>query len=215
MGNRLRVTEVFHSIQGEGTRVGLPAAFVRLTGCNLRCSWCDSTYTFSGGEWRDFEALYEDVETMPVVDHVCVTGGEPLLQSESLLFMQGLLERGYEVVLETGGGLFIGNVPKRVVKILDVKCPSSGEEGRNVWENVAHMDAHQDEYKFVLGGREDYEWARAVVYDRLLTGTILMSPVYGELSLADLSRWVLDDGLDVRVQTQLHKVIWGPNKRGV
>lgn len=210
----LRVTEIFNSIQGESTHVGRRCTFVRLTGCNLRCVWCDSEYTFKGGERMSLEDVLERVGGWDC-RLVEVTGGEPLLQKESHELIRRLCDSGYEVLIETGGSLDISGVDERATLIMDVKCPGSGEVERNRLENLDHLRP-QDELKFVIRDRADYEWSRELVRERQLDRwTVLFSPVWGELELIDLAQWVLDDALPVRVQTQLHKHIWGPDVHGV
>ncbi|MCB9506391.1 MAG: radical SAM protein [Myxococcales bacterium] len=213
---RLRVTEIFHSIQGESTHAGRPSYFVRLTGCNLRCRWCDSEYTFSGGEWMTFDAIFERMASFPRCDLVEVTGGEPLLQPAVNAFMAECLERGFEVMLETGGSLDLSPVPKDVRKIVDLKPPGSGEVDRNRWENLPLLQPW-DEIKAVLADRRDYEWARDACQREGLFGRVAVSfsPVFGELHPRQLAEWVLADALPARVQLQLHKFIWEPDARGV
>ncbi len=213
---RLRITEIFFSIQGESSLVGRPSAFIRLTGCDLRCAWCDSTYTFTGGEWRSLESIFEQV-CRPGVDLVCVTGGEPLLQKNVHPLMEGLLERGLEVSLETGGHRDISGVDPRVRRIVDLKAPGSGEVAKIRWENLEHL-SELDELKFVLADRADYEWARDQIREHGLAtraGALLMSPVHGALALDELAAWILEDVLPVRLQLQLHKYLWGADARGV
>lgn len=206
---RLRMTEVFHSLQGESTRVGLPTVFVRLTGCPLRCVWCDTAYAFTGGEWRTIDEILADVARYGTRT-VCVTGGEPLAQQACLGLLTALCEAGYSVSLETSGALDISGVDPRVSRIMDIKAPGSGESARNRWENIACLTAH-DEIKIVLADEADYLWAREAIGQHQLTArcTVLLSPVQGQLSPADLAEWVLRDRLDVRMQVQLHKIIWG------
>lgn len=210
---RLRITEIYPSIQGESTHVGKPCVFVRTTGCNLRCSWCDSTFTFHGGEWMELDAVVEQAHGYGI-HTVEVTGGEPLLQSGSVLLMQRLLELGHEVLLETSGSLSIAQVPEPVHVILDLKPPGSGEVERNLWSNVELLRPHH-EVKFVIASREDYEWARGVVHEQGLDRrcTVLFSPAWGKVPLPDLAAWVLEDRLPVRYQLQLHKVLWDPDAR--
>ncbi len=212
----LTVNEIFHSIQGESRRAGEPCVFVRLTACDLRCSWCDTPYAFHEGAKRSVEDVVADVEryACPLVE---VTGGEPLLQEDVYPLMERLLERGHTVMLETGGHRSIARVPSAVLKIVDVKCPGSGESHRNHLENLALLSSH-DEVKFVLKDRADYEFAREVVAAHNLVaraGAVLFSPVHGVLDARVLSEWVLADRLAVRVQLQLHKFIWSPETRGV
>lgn len=211
----LRVNEIFHSIQGESTHAGRPCVFVRLTGCNLRCVWCDTAHAFHDGS-----ALSVDDVVDRVAAYECglveVTGGEPLLQPESIDLMRALIDRGFEVLLETGGSLPIDAVPVGVARIVDVKCPGSGESDRNRWDNLETL-RRGDELKFVIAGRADYEWAADVVRRRALSerATVLFSPVHGELAGGDLARWVLEDALPVRVQLQMHKQLWPGVPRGV
>jgi 7-carboxy-7-deazaguanine synthase len=208
-GPRLRITEVFLSLQGESTRVGLPTVFVRLTGCPLRCGYCDTAYAFHGGQWHDLDALVEQVASFGV-HHVCVTGGEPLAQRACLDLLTALCDRGLSVSLETSGALDVGAVDARVSRIVDIKTPGSGEVGRNRWENLALLGSG-DEIKFVLCGREDYEWARDVIRERGLASrcTVLLSPSHGQLDPTQLADWIVADRLPVRFQVQLHKVLWG------
>ena len=215
MPHVLQVTEIFHSIQGESSQAGWPCVFVRLTGCNLRCVWCDTAYAFHGGRRMSVEEVLVEVEQYrcPMVE---LTGGEPLLQPEAIPLMEDLLRRGYRVLLETGGSLSIEHVPRGVVRIVDVKCPGSGESDRNRWENVGILE-REDELKFVVADREDYTWASRQVRERELARRcgVLFSPVHGRLHPGDLARWILEDGLPVRVQIQLHKVLWPCVERGV
>lgn len=206
----LRITEIFHSLQGESRTVGLPTVFVRLTGCPLRCQYCDTAYAFSGGE------LMSRVDILTAVadygaTHVTVTGGEPLAQPGCVDLLAELCDAGYEVSLETSGALPVSEVDPRVSKVLDLKTPASGECARNLYENVEHLTSI-DQVKFVICGRGDYEWTRLKMDELGLQGRvseILLSPSFGELEPADLAAWVLEDGLRVRVQLQLHKLIWG------
>lgn len=212
----MRITEIFYSIQGESTFAGAPCVFVRTTGCNLRCVWCDTAYAFYGG--RDM-SIDEILAEMDRIGRGCrlaeLTGGEPLLHKEIGTLARRLLERGYMVLCETSGSLDIGRLPHDVVKIVDVKCPGSGESHRNLWSNLGKLGP-RDEIKFVIRDRADYEWAVRVIDEKRLAGrTILFSPVWGELELKDLAEWILADGLPVRLQTQLHKHIWGPQAVGV
>jgi 7-carboxy-7-deazaguanine synthase len=212
---RLRMSELYVSVQGESTHVGKPCVFVRLTGCNLRCTWCDSTFTFTGGDWRDLDEVVAEVAALGV-HTVEVTGGEPLLQPNVNTLMARLLEAGHEVLLETSGSLSIAPVPPGVHIILDLKPPGSGEVDKNLWSNLDLLQPHH-EVKAVLTDRSDYEWARDIVRAHGLTRrcTVLFSPVWGQLAPQDLVRWILDDRLDVRFQLQLHKVVWEPDARGV
>ena len=211
----LRVNEIFHSIQGESTHAGRPCVFVRLTGCNLRCVWCDTAYAFHEGDSmsvRDVVARVEDYGCRLVE----ITGGEPLLQPEAIDLMRLLLAGGFEVLLETGGSLPIEGVPAGVKRIVDVKCPGSGESARNRWENLDALRPG-DELKFVVADRRDYEWAAAEVRARGLHERVpvLFSPVHPGLERSDLAGWVLADRLPVRVQLQMHKLIWPGVLRGV
>jgi 7-carboxy-7-deazaguanine synthase len=210
----LRINEIFHSIQGESTLAGRPCVFVRLTGCNLRCVWCDTEYAFHEGRTMTIDEVLAEVREFDC-DLVEVTGGEPLLQSASLELMQRLLEQGYSVMLETGGSLPIKNVPAGVRRIVDVKCPGSGESERNHWENLDEI-REGDELKFVIVDRADYDWAVTQIKDRELDAkaVLLFSAVDGRLEAGRLARWVLDDRLPVRVQVQLHKIFWPGVERG-
>jgi 7-carboxy-7-deazaguanine synthase len=215
MAERLRISEIYTSIQGESTHVGKPCVFVRLTGCNLRCSWCDSAFTFTGGEWRSLDDVVAEAHAQGV-HTIEITGGEPLLQKTAIPLMERLLALGHEVLLETSGSLPIGPVPADVRVILDLKPPDSGEVEKNLWENLADLRPHH-EVKFVLASRGDYEWARDVVRDRKIADkcVILFSPAWGLLAPRDLVEWILADRLPVRFQLQVHKVIWDPVARGV
>ena len=211
----LEVTEIYKSVQGESTYVGLPCVFVRLTGCNLRCVWCDTAYAFDGGKKLSIEQIIDQIKSYGI-DLVEITGGEPLLQNEVLLLMENLLKNKFLVMLETGGSLSIKNVPSQVIKILDLKCPGSGEENKNDWSNLDHLSS-KDQIKFVIADRNDYEWSRSVLQSYKLDKKvqILFSPVFGKLTLKDLTEWILEDNIAVRLQTQLHKHIWDKNKIGV
>ena len=212
----LTINEIFYSIQGESTYAGRPCVFVRLTACDLRCSWCDTPYSFHEGRKRSLDDVLAEVEQYGC-ELVEVTGGEPLLQDEVYPLMERLLAAGRTVLLETGGHRSTARVPAPVVTILDVKCPGSGEAHRNDWSNLDRVRPH-DEVKFVIKDRADYEYARDVVQTRGLAGRVgalLFSPVHGVLEPKQLSEWVLTDRLPVRVQLQVHKYIWDPNTRGV
>jgi len=206
----MRVTEIFYSIQGESTHAGLPCVFVRLTGCNLRCAWCDTAYAFQGGTEMGLEEILAEVARHPC-RRVEVTGGEPLAQKDVLPLLRRLCDLGYTVLLETSGSIDVSGVDERVIKIMDVKCPGSGESAKNWWENFAHLSP-RDEVKFVIRDRADFEWACVVVQERDLTAKhpVLFSPVDGELNPQALSEWILESGLDVRLQIQLHKVLRVP-----
>jgi 7-carboxy-7-deazaguanine synthase len=212
----LTVNEIFHSIQGESSWAGLPCVFVRLTACDLRCSWCDTPYAFTEGRKRSVDDVLAEVERhgCPLVE---ITGGEPLLQADVYPLMEALQGLGRTVLLETGGHVSLERVPPGVVIVMDVKCPGSGEAGRTEWRNIERL-GQRDEVKFVVKDRPDYEFARAVVAERGLTGrvgSILFSPVHGVLDPRQLSAWILEDRLPVRLQIQVHKYIWGAATRGV
>lgn len=211
----MRVTEIFHSIQGESTFVGLPCVFVRLTGCPLRCSWCDTEYAFYGGTELSIDSILETVRAYgcPLVE---VTGGEPLAQQDCGLLLSQLCDNGFTVLLETSGALDIADVDARTHIILDVKCPGSGMTHRMYWPNLERVRP-QDEVKFVIADRHDYEWAIDTMNRFSLTRrcTVLFSPVFGTLDPRQLAEWVLADRLPVRYQLQLHKLVWSPDARGV
>ena len=205
----LRITEVFLSLQGETSRAGLPTVFVRLTGCPLRCRWCDTPYSFQGGETVTLNSLLVRIADFGVPT-VCVTGGEPLAQKNCPALLGALCDAGYSVSLETSGALDVSGVDPRVSRIVDIKAPGSGEEARNRWDNLAHLTPH-DEIKFVLASRADYDWASERLRAQQLAQIcpVLFSPVQGELPPADLADWVIADRLPVRMQVQLHKILWG------
>lgn len=210
------MNEIFHSIQGESSYAGFPCVFVRLTACDLRCAWCDTPYAFFEGRKRDVEEVLDEVRSFgcPLVE---ITGGEPLLQPDVYRLMDRLVEEGFEVLLETGGHLPVDRVPPAVVRVMDVKCPGSGESSKVHWANLARLSS-RDEVKFVISDRADYEFARGVVAEHQLSGrvgAVLFSPVHGRLAPADLAAWVLADRLPVRLQLQVHKYIWSPDTRGV
>jgi 7-carboxy-7-deazaguanine synthase len=205
---RLRVTEIFYSLQGESRTVGLPTVFVRLTGCPLRCRYCDTEYAFSGGQWQTLPDILDEVGTYNP-RYVTVTGGEPLAQPACLPLLSSLCEAGYQVSLETSGALPINGVDPRVSVVLDLKTPGSGEEARNLYANLERLEA-KDQVKFVIRDRADYEWARDQLAEHRLDGRceVLFSPVHGELAPAALADWILEDRLPVRLQLQLHKLLW-------
>ncbi len=212
----MTINEIFYSIQGESTRAGRPCVFVRLTACDLRCTWCDTSYAFYEGRKQSVDEVMSEVERYdcPLVE---ITGGEPLLQADVYELMDRLLATGRTVLLETGGHRSIDRVPADVVKVLDIKCPGSGESDKNDWDNLDRMAPH-DEVKFVIKDRADYEFARNVVRRRNLAArcaAVLMSPVHGELDPKTLSEWMLGDSVPARLQLQLHKYIWTPSTRGV
>jgi 7-carboxy-7-deazaguanine synthase len=213
----LRVTEIFRSIQGESTHAGRPCTFVRLTGCPMRCVWCDSEYTFTGGEHVSIDDLMREVRAFGC-QLVEVTGGEPLAQREALKLVERLCDEGYEVLIETGGFVSTEGVDERAKIILDVKCPASGEEARNHWPNLERLRASHDEVKFVIASRADWEYAKDVIERYELerrARAVLISPVWGEAGLKELAELVAASGLNVRMQLQLHKYIWGAEARGV
>ncbi|MFS8636576.1 MAG: radical SAM protein [Gemmatimonadota bacterium] len=217
----LRLTELFHSIQGESTWAGLPCTFIRLTGCPLRCAWCDTEYAFYGGEKVSLDEILARVDAIgtPLVE---ITGGEPLIHRNAFRLAEMLLDRGYTVLVETSGAVDVSPLDPRVHKIMDLKCPGSGEEQRNLWSNLDHL-TERDEVKFVIKDRTDYEWARSVLHERGLVDrvregslrAILFSPVWDAMDFRQLAEWILEDRLPVRYQIQLHKVIWGANVPGV
>jgi 7-carboxy-7-deazaguanine synthase len=210
----LRINEIFFSLQGESSRVGLPTVFVRLTGCPLRCGYCDTAYAFHEGKSRAQADVLAEVATH-AARYVCVTGGEPLAQRSCLALLTALCDADYSVSLETSGAIDISEVDPRVSRIMDIKTPGSGEMEKNRWENIALLNA-QDEVKFVITNEADYLWAKAVMDEKNLAGicSVLLSPSFGEITPEQLAKWVLRDRLPVRMQVQLHKIIWG-EKRGV
>lgn len=207
--SRLRITEIFHSLQGESATVGLRTVFVRLTGCPLRCGYCDTAYAFKGGNWMELDAILAEVARHEV-RYVTVTGGEPLAQAECLGLLRALCDAGYEVSLETSGALDVSDVDPRVVKIMDLKTPSSGESSKNRYENIAHLLPH-DQVKFVIADEADYRWSCEQLAQHRLTErcAVLFSPVAGQMTPSDLADWIIRDRLDVRFQVQLHKLLWG------
>ncbi len=214
LASGMRVTEIFFSLQGEGTRAGRPCVFVRFTGCDLRCTYCDPAYAFHGGRERSREEILAEVARSPS-RFVLLTGGEPMLQRELPELARELLARGYEVAVETHGQRPLDALPREVIRIVDVKTPGSGEQARD----LAYLDAlaPHDEVKFVVCSEEDYRWSEAVVRAHRLDGRVqvLFSPVWGQVDPKDLARWMLASGLDARLSLQLHKVIWGADARGV
>lgn len=211
---RLKITEVFYSLQGEALQVGLPTVFVRLTGCPLRCTYCDTTYSFHGGDWRSFDELLDEIRSHGT-KHICVTGGEPLAQKNCPDFMQRLLNEGYSVSLETSGAMDISSTDERVIRVLDLKTPDSAECEKNLWSNLKHLTA-QDQIKIVICSRADYDWAKATVVEKNLADicTVMFSPSHEQVEATELAGWILEDQLPVRLQMQLHKLLWG-NKPGV
>jgi 7-carboxy-7-deazaguanine synthase len=210
--NRLRITEIFYSLQGETRTVGLPTVFVRLTGCPLRCGYCDTEYAFQGGQWHEIDAILEQVASYGA-KYVTVTGGEPLAQKACLPLLSQLCDAGYEVSLETSGALDVSEVDPRVVKVMDIKTPGSKEVLKNRLQNIDHLLPH-DQVKFVICHREDYDWSKDIVQQYQLTNRcqVLFSPSYGEQPAGELADWILQDRLPVRLQIQLHKFLWGDAK---
>ncbi|WP_426698323.1 7-carboxy-7-deazaguanine synthase QueE [Rhodanobacter soli] len=208
VAERLRITEIFHSIQGEADAIGWRTVFVRLTGCPLRCVWCDTEYSFYGGNWHAIDDILAEVASHGV-KHVCVTGGEPLAQKRCLILLRKLCDAGYEVSLETSGALDVSMVDPRVRKVMDLKAPDSGESQRNLWSNLDHLLPH-DQIKIVIASRADYEWARAMLAEHALADRcmVLFSPVHGAVEPRELAEWIIADKLDVRFQLQLHKLLW-------
>ncbi len=211
---QLRINEIFYSIQGESGFAGLPCVFVRLTYCNLRCSYCDTEYAFFEGDWMPFSAIVDQIKKYNC-NLVEITGGEPLLQKEALSFMTLLCDDGFDVLLETGGHMDISAVDARVRRIMDIKCPSSGESDKIHYENIGRL-TNNDQVKFVVGNRADYLFAKETIkaYDLTTVCPVLLSPVFG-IKLTDLAGWILEDHLPVRMQLQMHKYIWPPDTRGV
>ncbi len=205
----LRISEIFFSLQGETSRVGLPTVFVRLTGCPARCTYCDTSYAFTGGQTMNLPDILQQV-ARHAPRYVTVTGGEPLAQKNCLLLLRALCDAGYEVSLETGGMLDVSAVDARVLKVLDIKTPASGEMDKNLWGNLQHLN-QRDEIKFVLCDEADYQWAKQQLAERLLAQrcAVLFSPAQGQLAPKDIAEWVLRDHLPVRLQVQLHKLLWG------
>jgi 7-carboxy-7-deazaguanine synthase len=215
MSDKLRVNEIFKSIQGESTFAGLPCIFVRLAGCNLRCTYCDTTYAYDEGQGMTLEKVVREVRRLhcPMVE---VTGGEPLHQPGAPRLLRELLREGFKVLLETNGTYDLSELDERVIKIMDLKCPGSGQDQHIYWDNLKHL-ALQDNVKFVISHRQDYLWAKEVIQNHHLSGKtqVLMSPAYDLVTAQDLAEWILADNLSVRLQLQLHKYLWGPDRRGV
>ncbi len=211
---QLKIFEIFYSLQGESSRVGLPTIFIRLSGCPMRCHYCDTAYAFQGGSMMTIDEIMETIKKYDT-RYATVTGGEPLAQKEVLSLLKVLADQNYEVSLETGGGLSIKEVDPRIKIILDIKTPESGEEKKNYWDNL-NLIHSKDEIKFVLCSREDYDWAKKILNQYKLTEKcdVLFSPVYQKLKTTDLGNWILEDQLPVRMQIQLHKLLWG-EKPGV
>ena len=213
----LRVTEIFRSIQGESTHAGRPCTFVRLTGCPMRCVWCDSEYTFTGGEHFSVDDVMAQVDAFGC-KLVEVTGGEPLAQKEAFKLIERLCDEGYEVLVETGGYVSTADLDRRAKVILDIKCPASGEEERNEWTNLERLRPDKDEVKFVIADEGDWLYAKRLIEQQDLvsrTNAVLISPAWGLVDLQALANWVSGSGLNVRMQLQLHKYIWGPDVKGV
>ncbi|MDX1563226.1 MAG: 7-carboxy-7-deazaguanine synthase QueE [Gammaproteobacteria bacterium] len=207
-GDRLKITEVFHSLQGEASFSGWPTVFIRLTGCPLRCQYCDTAYAFTGGEWREIAALVDEARSYGA-KHVCVTGGEPLAQPKCIDLLQALCDAGFDVSLETSGAIDISAVDARVCRVVDIKTPGSNESARNLDSNIACLTA-RDVVKFVICGRDDYDWARQWLAEHPgLPCEVYFSPSFHELEARDLADWILADRLPVRLQLQLHKLLWG------
>lgn len=218
LSQTLRMIEIYCSVQGESTWAGLPCVFIRLARCNLRCRWCDTTYSFHGGEKKTLEAILRETLDYGVC-LVEITGGEPLAQKECIPLAELLLEAGCTVLIETSGSLPIDALPAPVIRIMDLKCPDSAMSEHNDWSNIAHLQSDRDEVKFVIASRRDYEWSRDTVRRYNLSQccrAVLFSPVFGEVDPKDIVNWMLEDGLnEVRFQLQMHKFIWPPNERGV
>jgi len=212
---QLKINEIFYSIQGESLLAGKPTVFIRTAACNLRCTWCDTGYSFWQGKVMELGGIIAEVKKH-TTKYVCVTGGEPLGQRNTIALMKLLLAEGYTVSLETNGSFTIKDVPPEVIKVIDLKCPDSGEEGANVWQNIDLALPH-DQFKFVVASRKDFDWAQAICkkYELEKKCPVLYSPVYKKVSPADLAAWILEADAQVTMQLQMHKEIWGPNQRGV
>ena len=212
---KLKINEIYYSIQGESSYMGKPCIFIRLTYCNLRCSYCDSEYTFHEGKNMLIDEILDRIKEYPC-NLVEVTGGEPLFQKNCISLLNKLVEKKYKVLLETSGSLSIKDVPKEVINIIDFKCPSSNMEKKNLWENVNYLK-NSDEVKFVIGDYNDYQWTKEKIrkYNLIKKCSILISPIYKEIEPSKLTKWILKDNLDVRLQIQLHKALWPEEKRGV
>ena len=211
----LKINEIYYSVQGESTHAGRPCIFIRLTYCNLRCSYCDTEYAFYDGKDMEITEIISEIERWDC-NLVEVTGGEPLFQDECIDLLNELVNSNYEVMLETGGSLSISDVPKKVVKIVDFKCPSSGMVKKNLWSIVDDLQAH-DEVKFVIGNRDDFDWAKDRITEYSLDKicTLLFSPTFGEINPQQIVEWILAENLPVRMQLQMHKMIWSPEEKGV
>lgn len=211
----LKVNEIYLSVQGESSYTGLPCVFIRLTGCNLRCIWCDTAYAFYEGKSMSIDEIVGKVKNFGV-ELIEITGGEPLMQENVYPLMNGLIEKGFQVLLETGGSLSLEKVPRDIIKIMDIKCPGSGEHKNNNLDNLKFLET-KDEVKFVILNRHDYEWSRDLIHKYKIheIAHILISPVYDKLELKEIVKWILEDKLPVRLQTQLHKAIWDENTIGV
>jgi len=210
----MKINEIFKSIQGESTYMGVPALFIRASGCNLRCSYCDTKYAYNEGKEVPVDELLKITDSYNI-KYVCITGGEPLLQKDTPELIEKLLDKGYKVILETSGNQDIGRVKDGAIIVMDIKCPSSGESKKNNWLNIDKLKSN-DQVKFVIGNREDYDWAKRIIKKCGLTekANVLMSVVYDELAPNELIEWILEDNLNVRFQPQLHKLIWGKDVRG-
>lgn len=207
--SRLRITEIFYSLQGESSTIGKPTLFVRLTGCPLRCVWCDTEYAFTGGDYWQMEDLLKKIESYQP-QHICITGGEPLAQKQPCEeLMQQLCDKGYQVSIETSGAIDIAGVDSRVTKVMDLKAPDSGEMTKNLYSNIEYLD-ESDEVKFVIMSRKDYDWAKMQIDQYALASktNVIMSPCFGEINERELAEWIIDDNLPVRFQIQMHKILW-------